>query len=606
MKTVRFAAGLLAALLLLTGCQTSSLNTENTERSDDFASASTMLIPSEVSSGSPSATEQKPLTEFILQYDRYAFEIGMMGSDAVSALPNAEKTEDQLVLSGKAVTFEYYADKDAVFAVEKDSGKLVLVKLTASSVATTEGIAVGATIQRVTAVYGEASVNDSGYLSYTLSGTELRIYIDNGCVSAIFYLDTALFGADEPESNPIKSAVFVDLDGKVTIEDFLKRTNVHASFVTDITGIDYGVEGEYSIEILCAGKNYTTTLYVTDLTAPTAMPVEGVEIVQGGVIKPEALVKDVFDRSNVTFTFKEQPSSEKLGEIVVTVVLTDAKGNVAEIPVKVKIIVDTVPPTITSSYGVVRTICLGETVSYKKGITVTDNSGVELGFEVDASAVNLNVIGTYPVIYTATDASGNKGTLKVMYMVVEDSASSETDENIYAFAEVFLNEVVFNGRGDTLSDYMKCKKIYWWVMSTLGYSGTSEKKDWIGTGYKVLTGKIGMGDCFTYYSAAKLLLTVAGIENIDVRKVPNYEGDSNHYWSMVYVYGAWYHFDCSPRSPKKLEEKTGLNYRDGSPFLLFTDAEMDAVSVLMNNCFNRDMSLYPATPDTPLPEEFKK
>jgi hypothetical protein len=76
------------------------------------------------------------------------------------------------------------------------------------------------------------------------------------------------------------------------------------------------------------------------------------------------------------------------------------------------------------------------------------------------------------------------------------------------------------------------------------------------------------------------------IDNIDVRKVKNYEGDADHFWSLVSVDGGetWYHFDATPRI-------------GGGDFCLITDEALDEYSVNHKNSHNRDKSLYPATPE---------
>ena len=127
--------------------------------------------------------------------------------------------------------------------------------------------------------------------------------------------------------------------------------------------------------------------------------------------------------------------------------------------------------------------------------------------------------------------------------------------------------------------------IYDWMRSSCSYSGHSEKTDFIQGAYVMLTER--SGDCFNFYALSKLLFDRLGIDNIDVRKVKNYTGDSDHYWSLVSLDGGqtWYHFDSTPR--------VGA----GDDFCLVTDAFLDAYSAEHNNCHNRDTSLYPATPE---------
>ena len=103
--------------------------------------------------------------------------------------------------------------------------------------------------------------------------------------------------------------------------------------------------------------------------------------------------------------------------------------------------------------------------------------------------------------------------------------------------------------------------------------------------YRVLKGN--STDCFGYFAVTKLMFERLGIPNIDVTKVKNYEGDSNHYWSLVSLDGGetYYHFDATPRKG------------DGDYFFLLSDAELDEYSDAHKKCHNRDKSLYPATPE---------
>ncbi len=99
------------------------------------------------------------------------------------------------------------------------------------------------------------------------------------------------------------------------------------------------------------------------------------------------------------------------------------------------------------------------------------------------------------------------------------------------------------------------------------------------------------GDCYGYFAVAKLMFDRLKIPNIDVVKVKNYEEDSAHFWSLVSIDGgeSYYHFDATPR------------IGDGDDFCLVTDAFLDAYSQAHKNSHNRDTSLYPATPQEPLP-----
>ena len=57
------------------------------------------------------------------------------------------------------------------------------------------------------------------------------------------------------------------------------------------------------------------------------------------------------------------------------------------------------------------------TVSYKAGVTVTDDMDTKPALTIDNSKVNLSKPGVYEVVYTATDASGNSTSVTIKLTV---------------------------------------------------------------------------------------------------------------------------------------------------------------------------------------------
>ena len=56
----------------------------------------------------------------------------------------------------------------------------------------------------------------------------------------------------------------------------------------------------------------------------------------------------------------------------------------------------------------------------------------------------------------------------------------------------------------------------------------------------------GQGDCFSFYSIAKAMLTRTGIKNMDI-SVNNPSSGILHYWNLVDIEDGhgWYHFDTT-------------------------------------------------------------
>ncbi len=239
---------------------------------------------------------------------------------------------------------------------------------------------------------------------------------------------------------------------------------------------------------------------------------------------------------------------------------------------------DSTPPVITGVRDFL--IYEGDSIHYRQGVEVTDETDEAPKFWVDAGAVDPAKAGTYTVIYTAADAAGNITTASAQVTVLEKKVGYEDLTTIYALADELLEEIL----GNQTDPEEQVKLIYRWARSRLVYVSGSDHTDWHQTAYQTM--RSGKGDCFGYFAVTKLMFERLGISNLDVRKVKNDPDDSDHFWSLVSVDGGshYYHFDATPRVGK------------GDDFCLVSDAFLDAYSREHKNSHNRDTSLYPATP----------
>ena len=240
---------------------------------------------------------------------------------------------------------------------------------------------------------------------------------------------------------------------------------------------------------------------------------------------------------------------------------------------------DAIPPVIQGVRDF--TVYAGETVSCRSGVTVTDDCDLNPVLEVDTSELNLDVPGCYEIIYTATDSAGNVSRVAALVTVLERPENYIAPDTIDAAADKLLAEILSDGM--TVREQVQA--IYAWARTNISYGGHSDRTDYRQTAGHVLNGR--SGDCFGYFAVTKLLFERLGIPNIDVRKVKNFDGDSDHFWSLVSVDGGktYYHFDATPR------------VGDGDDFCLVTDAFLDAYSDSHKGSHNRDKSLCPATPE---------
>ena len=352
------------------------------------------------------------------------------------------------------------------------------------------------------------------------------------------------------------------------------KSNAKLSYAADYSAL-LRQPGDHKITISWGSGSREVTLRVVDTVAPQGVT-QDLLARPDNLPKAEDFLTRISDASTVTVTYQTAPDTGLQSQTVV-LLLTDAGGNQTSLTAQLTL--DGQAPVIAGAKDIV--VYQGNAVTYRTGITVTDDlAGAAPTWQVDSSKVDLSTPGTYPVVYTATDTAGNTSSVTITVTVLEKKDTYVDLDVIYAAVDDLLAEIIT----PDMDLYRQVHKVYYWIRTNCTYSSKYNfKDDWRQAGYMMLTGRYG--DCFYYFGLCKLMLERLGIPNIDVKKVPNYEGDSNHYWHLVSIDGGqtYYHVDTTPR--------TVATY-----FCLVTDKEMDDFSASYRNCFNRDKSLYPATP----------
>lgn len=208
--------------------------------------------------------------------------------------------------------------------------------------------------------------------------------------------------------------------------------------------------------------------------------------------------------------------------------------------------------------------------NYFKYVKAEDDRGGKVKLSVDTSKVDYKKAGTYTITYTAKDKAGNKAKAKARIQV---RIANELDD----MADEILKQIT----KPEWSNTKKAQAIYNYTRGHIAYIGYSDKSDWEKEAANGI--RYGKGDCFTYYSVARILLTRSGIPNIEVRRVkPDYRGHTRHWWNMVYVQGGFYHYDTSPRSM-------------GGRFCLVTDEQLKEYSKTHGNSHIWAYSKIPAS-----------
>lgn len=128
------------------------------------------------------------------------------------------------------------------------------------------------------------------------------------------------------------------------------------------------------------------------------------------------------------------------------------------------------------------------------------------------------------------EALSEKATKKMIKTVAVDKSHPA-----YEVAENILYDLRCDNDIDTAYN------IFDWVHSNILYQTIFEDQSYEDAAYMGFTRR--SGDCYVYFSCAKMLLDCAGIPNIMVTRYPVVT--NGHYWNLVQLNGEWYHCDAT-------------------------------------------------------------
>lgn len=326
--------------------------------------------------------------------------------------------------------------------------------------------------------------------------------------------------------------------------------------------------GDYDVKILLRENVYHTVLHVTD-TIPPEVITKNAQIYKNMILEPMDFIESMKDETNIKAEFEEEPDFSLPGEQEVKIAAVDEGGNVTVESAKLLIIEDLKPPVIEGVREL--TTVVGGSVSYKKNVTVSDDYDEHVTLEIDSGSVDLNTVGTYPVIYRARDEVGNLTEKKTVLHVKPASVETATEEMVNKKADEILAGILKDG----MSPYEKANAIFNWVYKNVGWSDKTPKTNWIQGAYRGLFNR--RGDCFVYAFTSKCLLTRAGIANMDIGFST---ARRTHYWNLIDLGEGWHHFDATRRT-------------DGRSFFYCHDADIRAYSDSHNGSHAYDASKYP-------------
>jgi hypothetical protein len=305
----------------------------------------------------------------------------------------------------------------------------------------------------------------------------------------------------------------------------------------------------FLIVALVAGGLYGLFTYIRNTTAPTVHTVDHTSNI-GEIVYPEDFISVIYSEFDIiSIAFVTEPDIFAHETQNVQVRVTDDRDNITIADAKLHITLNTAPPVITGTNPIISR--LGNPIVYRTGVTAHDNFGRALELQVDSSNVDPHAEGEYIVIFYAVDLTGLRSEVRETVRILNVDV-----DYVHGHIDATLSDIVT----DNMTQLEKVRAIHTWVITNISYAaGATDPGTAYADAYRALRDR--QGNCFKFYAISELMLTRAGIENMQINRIPG--TPTRHRWSLVNPDGlGWHHFDTTPT-------RLGL----GSETAFFTDTQ---------------------------------
>lgn len=309
------------------------------------------------------------------------------------------------------------------------------------------------------------------------------------------------------------------------------------------------VPGKVLLKVRVFDADYVMYYSAADTVAPVGQVKNEVYNFYVGDSLPDAadFFESITDETEVTVSYEREYLLDKAEQKRIKLILEDLGGNKSEYELTISVFEknegEDLQAPVISGYSDIETT-LGVAPDYLAGITVYDGRDGIISLDkvtVDSSAVKLNVISTgagYPVIYTVSDAAGNKTVITVHVKVVRPPVSEEQIEECF-------DEVMKHIKTEGLSRFSILSLVYDYITSTYRFSSDGANTD--GTDYRVEAYwgfKLKNGNHETYTAMTSVIFDRLDIAYYKVNRQK--QGSVPHSWMLVDYGVGWLYMDCSP------------------------------------------------------------
>ena len=293
--------------------------------------------------------------------------------------------------------------------------------------------------------------------------------------------------------------------------------------------------GRHIVTVSVNGSFFHPEIIVLDTTPPTAVLTD-VIVPMGQAVELDDFVVEYFDESPVVdIWFLREPDVFNAGEQLVEIGFEDYFGNQAIYSAVLTVRANAVPPQIFGTRDI--QVQIGSPIIFRMGVSAEDAFGRSLEFFVDSSALNINELGEYTVIYYTIDAWGLRTEVEITVTVLEVDP-----ERVRYLAQAVLDNILYEG----MTQVQEARAIFDWIQNNVAYAANISRGSVYEGAYQALRNR--RGDCFVFYSISEVMLTLAGIPNMHIQRIA--DAPSRHSWNLINPDGlGWYHFDATPMQP---------------------------------------------------------
>ena len=311
----------------------------------------------------------------------------------------------------------------------------------------------------------------------------------------------------------------LELGDTLKKEDILFDVEQDGEFIsqTEIDAINASGIGTYTLKSLNEERPAACTVTVQDTTGPV-IKLRDVTIYVDQKTTLQRFIKSAEDISgDVKTRLVTELKFGTAGNQKVTVEAEDVFGNVTRAEATLKIIKNTIPPTIKGLKAM--SVKRGSNPDFLKGVTAEDDRDGVCKVTVNTDKVNLSKAGTYYAVYTAKDKAGNVRTAKRKITVLHNA--DDTRDLVKALAAKLSSDPL------ELALYVRKNIKY-------NHSWGGDDPIWYGLKNK-------KGNCYVHALILRALYREKGISCKLI-----WVKDKSHYWLLVRVGGGWKHIDPTP------------------------------------------------------------